>query len=135
MLVQDLRGGKVEILLCDVHAAFTQCVHACFGAHSFELRARTAVHLLGDFGQVDPPGQIHAAAVDAKNICARFDSAPAGVSFLERWNVELNLRRRREFDLAIYPARPKESGIKNVQPISSHNDFDILGRLKAVQLV
>ncbi len=135
MLVQDLRGGKVEILLCDVHAAFTQCVHASFGAHSFQLRARTAVHLLGDFGQIDPPGQVHAAAMDAKNICARLDSASAGVRFLESWNAELDLRRGRKFDLAIYPARPKESGVKNVQPISGHNYFDILGRLKAVQLV
>lgn len=77
MLVEHLGRRQVEILLRDVHAALAQSVHACFGADSFQLRARTAVHLLGDFGQIDAPRQVHASAVDSKNVCSRFDSVVA----------------------------------------------------------
>lgn len=87
MFVQYLGGREVEILLRHVHAAFAQSVHAGFGAHSLQLRAGTAVHLLGDFGQVDSSRQVHAAAMDAENICARFDS----VCSRERGGVKLLL--------------------------------------------
>ena len=74
MFVQHFRGREVEVLLRDVHAALTQRVHPRFGTHALELGARATVHLLGDFGEVDPPRQIHAAAVDAEDVRAGFDA-------------------------------------------------------------
>lgn len=74
MFVQHLRRRQVEILLRHVHPAFAEGVHARLGADALELRARTTVHLLGDLGQVDAAREVHAAAVDAEDIGAGFDS-------------------------------------------------------------
>lgn len=64
MFVQHLRRRQVEIFLRHMHSAFAKRVHARLGAYPLEFRAGTAVHLLGDLGQVDAAREVHAAAVD-----------------------------------------------------------------------
>ena len=79
MFVQHLRRREVEILLRHMHPPFPQCIHACLCTDTFQLRAAAAVHLLGDFQEVDPPREVHGAAVNAEYVGACFDSG-GGVS-------------------------------------------------------
>lgn len=37
VLVEDLGGGQVEVLLCDVHPALTEGVHTGLGANTLQL--------------------------------------------------------------------------------------------------
>ena len=74
VLVQDLGRSQVEVLLRDVHSALSQRIHASLGADTFQLSARTPIHLLGNLGQVDASGQVHGSRMDPEDICAGFDS-------------------------------------------------------------
>ncbi|KAK0948834.1 hypothetical protein LTS01_025954, partial [Friedmanniomyces endolithicus] len=44
-------------------------------------------------------------------------------------------RRRRELNLPIYPPRPQESRIQDIEAIGGHDDFDALGGLETIELV
>lgn len=73
VFIQNLGRGQIKILLGDMHASFTQGVHARLGTDALELGARTAIHFLSDLGQVDSSCQIHAAAVDAEDVGSCFN--------------------------------------------------------------
>ncbi len=65
MLVEHFGGRQVEIFLSDVDSSFSQSEHAGFGAYTFELGTRAAIHLLGNLLQIDSSGQIHAPRMDS----------------------------------------------------------------------
>lgn len=74
MFVQHLCRRQVEIFLRHMNSSFAQGIHARFGADTFKLGARAAVHFLGDLGQVDSSRQVHAATVDAEDVGASLDA-------------------------------------------------------------
>ena len=74
MFVQHLRSCQIKILLRDVHSPLPKRIHSRFGAYTFQFGAGAAVHLLGNFCQVDAAGQVHGAGVDAEDVGAGFDS-------------------------------------------------------------
>lgn len=53
MLVQYLCRRQVEIFLRHMNSSFAQGIHARFGADTFKLGTRAAVHFLSDLSQVD----------------------------------------------------------------------------------
>lgn len=74
MLVQHLCRRQVEIFLRHMNPSFAQGIHARFGADTFKLGARAAIHFLGDLSQVDSSRKIHAAAVNAEDVGASLDA-------------------------------------------------------------
>jgi hypothetical protein len=74
MLVEHLRRGQIEVLLGNVHSAFSQRVHACLCTDTFEFCTGATVHLLGDLGQVDAAGQVHGAGVDSEDVSSGFNT-------------------------------------------------------------
>lgn len=74
MFIQHLRSRKIEILLRDMHPPFPQRIHPRLGTDALELCAATAVHFLRDLEEVYPACEVHAAAVDAEDVGAGFDS-------------------------------------------------------------
>ena len=83
VFVQHLRRCEIEILLRHVYSPFAQGVHARLGAYTFQFRARAAVHLLGDLGEVDPSREVHGAGVDAEDVGAGFDAADVRKEMLD----------------------------------------------------
>lgn len=89
---------------------------ACHRSH-LELRPGGACHLVGDLLEVDAAHEVHLARVDLEDVHAR---ALAGVG---------------ELDLAVDAAGAQERGVEDVYPVGRHQHLDLVGRLKAVQLV
>lgn len=52
---------------------------------------------------------------------------------MEEWRE--NLRGRREFDFSVYSTGAKKGRVKDVKPIGGHDDLDVFGRFKAIELV
>jgi len=126
MFIQHLRRREIKVLLRHMHPPLPQSEHPGFGTYTLQLGARAAVHLLGDLEEVDPPGEVHAAGVDAQDVGAGFDAVGGGGGLVgggfdlrgggEGWwggegGGRGNSRRRREFDLAIDSAGPQERWI------------------------
>ena len=74
MLVQYLGRCQIKVLLRYVHSSLSQRKHAGFCAHTLELSAGAAVHLLSNLGQVDTSCEIHGAGVDAQDVGTGFDA-------------------------------------------------------------
>lgn len=53
MFIEHLGGGQVEILLRDMDSSLSQSIHSGFGAHTFQFGTGAAIHLFGDFKEVD----------------------------------------------------------------------------------
>ena len=68
MLVQHLCCCQVKVLLGDVYSPLSKRIHSRFGTHSLQLGSRTAIHLLRNLGEIDTSCEVHAPAVDAKDI-------------------------------------------------------------------
>ena len=54
--------------------------------------------------------------------------------YLENTPPRLDIRKR-EFNLSIYSARPKQSWVKSLNPVGRKNHFDISSRIKTIQLI
>src|ERR1700680_3526951 len=106
-----------KIFLSNMHSSLPQSVHACLRANTPQLCSRTPVHLFGNLCQVDTAGQVHASAMNSKNVCSGFDCW---------W---------REFDFSGDTSRSQECRIQDVKTIRGHNDLDVLCRLKSIQLI
>ena len=74
MFIQHLRRCEIEILLRDMHPPLSERVHPGFRADTFQLGAGAPIHLLGDLGEVDAAGEVHGAAVDAKDVGTGFNA-------------------------------------------------------------
>jgi hypothetical protein len=82
------------------------------GADAADLGARAVAHLLGERAEVDPPLEAHLARVDAED-------------------RDASLRpRRRELDLAIDAAWPKEGRVEDVYAVGGHDDLAAKERSK-----
>jgi hypothetical protein len=82
------------------------------------LRERVLTwNCFGDLAHVNSAHQIHFAGVDLQNVSTGL------------------LVRSRELNLSVNAARSEQSRIQDVNSVSCHNDFDVFGRLKTVQLI
>lgn len=113
MFVQHLGCREIEVLLRDMYPPLPQRVHAGFRADPLQLRARAAVHFFGNFRQVNPPGEVHTTAVDAKDVGTRFNSVDARtVSDGDQLGYQRGVGGEREGDGGIEGKLTWEEGIR-----------------------
>eukprot|EP00050_Salpingoeca_kvevrii_P006166 m.287788 g.287788 ORF g.287788 m.287788 type:complete len:445 (-) comp11847_c0_seq1:145-1479(-) len=100
-----------------MHAALTKSIHARLGADTLGLCARGAGHCLGNLAQVDPASQVHLARVNAQNL----------ETSILIWG--------RKLDFAVNATRTEQRRVENINAVGRHDDLDVLGGLKTIELV
>ena len=134
VLLHDLGDSHLEVLLGHMDAPLPEGVHPRLSARALDLRPGAAAHLLSNLPQVDSSGQVHPSAVNLQDI------QPILILVNNRIvqntsNLPSILARRWEFNLSVNSAGSEQGRVQDVDSVGGHDHLDVLGGLKAVQLI
>mmetsp|Transcript_24537 Transcript_24537/g.69981 ORF Transcript_24537/g.69981 Transcript_24537/m.69981 type:complete len:218 (-) Transcript_24537:661-1314(-) len=116
-LLHDLCNSHFKVFLSDMHPSLSQSKHTSFCTNCFTFSTTGISHFLSNDLEIDISKQVHLSRVDLHNS-----------------HTIIHVRVR-EFDLSVNTSGSKQGGIQNINTIGSHDNLDVLGGFKTIQLI